>query len=60
MSNKPDTGSDWQKDGFDFSSSGNAANTRQDYLLKSLYFEKTRLAGEKTVQFSGLLLAPFF
>ena len=48
------------KDGINFCSSGNAANTRHNSLYTSPFFENTRLTQEKTVQFSGLLRAPVF
>jgi hypothetical protein len=41
-------------------SSGNGANTRQDYSLKSLFCQNIHFKANKTVQFSGLLRAPFF
>jgi len=41
-------------------SSGNGANTRQDYSLKLLFCQNTHFKANKTVQFSGLLRASFF
>ena len=40
-------------------SSGNGANTRQDYSLKLLFCQNIHFKSNKTVQFSGLLTASF-
>jgi hypothetical protein len=41
-------------------SSGNGANTRQDYSLKLLFHQNNDFNRDFTVQFSGLLTASFF
>ncbi|MEI7856802.1 MAG: hypothetical protein WCH85_04785 [Methanomicrobiales archaeon] len=40
-------------------STGNGANARQKSFLKSIFLKKGQYPSEKTVQFSGLSIAPF-